>query len=180
MCPPALRKLRIYEFDVPNDAWRTPPERHRLADGQLSSPYPPSPSFSSFGAASVMLCCSAHLVCSSTPLRPSVNYPSISLVVNIMYIQTFCEHLNVLNNFDQTDLNRVEVRLELNGTNARRSLILLPCLRLTPRRHRQDDGQLSPLYPPSPSFSSFGAACVKLCCLPPPSLVRNIRLCCLV
>ena len=29
----------------------------RLADGQLSSPYPPSPSFTSFGAAAVMLCC---------------------------------------------------------------------------------------------------------------------------
>ena len=60
------------------------------------------------------------------------------------------------------------------------SLVLLPCLRLTPRRHRQADDQLSPLYPPSPSFNSFGAACVKLCCLPPPSLVRNTRLCCLV
>ena len=50
---------------------------------------------------------------------------------------------------------------------------------LTTRRHHQADGQLSPLYPPSPSFSSFGAACVKLCGLPP-SQVRNIRLCCLV
>ena len=59
-------------------------------------------------------------------------------------------------------------------------LIVFPGLRLTPRRHRQADGQLSPLYPPSPSFSSFGAACVNLCCLPPPSVVRNIRLCCLV
>ena len=31
------------------------PRRHRVADGQLSSPYPPSPSFSLFGAVSVML-----------------------------------------------------------------------------------------------------------------------------
>ena len=38
--------------------------------------------------------------------------PSISLVVNIMYIRTFCHHLNVLYIFDQTDLYRVEVRLE--------------------------------------------------------------------
>ena len=37
---------------------------------------------------------------------------------------------------------------------------------LTPRRHRQADGQLSPLYPPSPSSSSFGAAFFMLCCLP--------------
>ena len=46
--------------------------RHRLADGQLSSLYPPSPSFSPFGAASVMLCCSPPPASSSTPLRPSV------------------------------------------------------------------------------------------------------------
>ena len=60
------------------------------------------------------------------------------------------------------------------------SLGLLPALPLTPRCHRQDDGQLSPIYPPSPNFSLFGAACVKLCRLIPPSLVRNARLCCLV
>ena len=46
------------------------------------------------------------------------------------------------------------------------SLVLVPSLPLTPRRHRQADDQLSSLYPPSTSFSSFGAACVKLCCLP--------------
>ena len=34
--------------------------------------------------------------------------------------------------------------------------------------------------PPLPSFSSFGAACVKLCCLPITSLVRNTLLCCVV
>ena len=60
------------------------------------------------------------------------------------------------------------------------SWVILPSLPLTPRRHRQVDGQLSPLYLPSPSFSSFGAARVKLCCLPTLSLVRNTRLCCLV
>ena len=59
--------------------------RHRLADGQLSSLYPPSPSFSPFGAASVMLCCSPPPASSSTPLRPSVCYPCISVVVNIIY-----------------------------------------------------------------------------------------------
>ena len=94
------------------------PQRHRLAGGQLSSLCPPSPSFSSFGAASVMLCSSAPPACSSTPLRPSINYPSISLV-NIMCTQTFCENLNVLYIFDQTDLYRFDVRLELYATNAR-------------------------------------------------------------
>ena len=53
-------------------------------------------------------------------------------------------------------------------------------LLLTPWRHRQADGQLSPLYLPSPNLGSFGAACMKLCCLPPSSLVRNTRLCCLI
>ena len=78
------------------------PRRHRPDDGQLSSIYPPSLSFSSFGAASVMLCCSSPPASSNTPLRPSVCHPSISLVVNIMFIRIFCEHLNVLYVFDPT------------------------------------------------------------------------------
>ena len=41
----------------------------------------------------------------------------------------------------------------------------------TLRRHRLADGQLSSLYAPLPSFSSFGVACVKLYDLLPPSLV---------
>ena len=57
-----------------------------------------------------------------------------------------------------------------------RLVVSPPSLPLTPRRHRHADGQLSSLYAPS----LFGAACVKLCCLPPPSLVRNTHLCCLV
>ena len=60
--------------------------------------YPTSPSFSSFGAACVMCCFPP--ASSSTPLRLSVCYPSISLVVNIMYIRTFCDHRNVLYIFD--------------------------------------------------------------------------------
>ena len=152
------------------------PRRHRLADGQLSSLYAPLPSFSSFGAASVMMCCSARPASSSAP---SV-LPEDRIGRNIIYIRRFCDHINVLHIFDQTC---IVLKSGWSSTTARMpasSLVLLPCLRLTPRRHRQADGQLSPLYPPSPSFSSFGAACVKLCCLPPPSLVRNIRLCCLV
>ena len=72
------------------------PRRHRLADGQLSSRYRPSPIVSSFGAASAMLCCPRPPVSSSTPLQPSVYYPSIFLVKSIIYIRTFCDHLNVL------------------------------------------------------------------------------------
>ena len=88
----------------------------RQADGQLSSLYPPSPSFSSSGAASVMFCCSAIPARSSTP---SVQYPSISLVVKLMCIQTLCDHLKALYIFDQTYLHRFEVRLELYSANAR-------------------------------------------------------------
>ena len=88
--------------------------------------YPPSPNSSSFGAASVILCCSAPPACSSTPLRPSVHYPIIRLVVNVVCIQKLCDYLNIiyifhLNTvyiFDQTDLYRLEVRLELYGANS--------------------------------------------------------------
>ena len=73
-----------------------------LANSQLSSLYPPSPSFSSFGAAFVMLCCSPPPVCSSTPLRLSVYCLSVGSVVNISYVRTFCDHLNVFNTFDPT------------------------------------------------------------------------------
>ena len=55
-------------------------------------------------------------------------YPSISLVVNITYTQTFCEHLNVHNILYQTGLYRVDVRLELNRANA--PLIVSPSLSL--------------------------------------------------
>ena len=111
------------------------------------------------------MCCSAPPACSSTPLRPSVHYPSISPVVNIVCIETFCENLNVLYIFDQTDLCRVEVRLELNGMNAR--LIVSPPS-LSPSHPPTPPPSRWPaltILPPSPSFSSFGAACVKLCCL---------------
>ena len=45
------------------------PRCHRLADGQLSFNAPPS--FSSFGAASANMCCSARPDYSSARLRPS-------------------------------------------------------------------------------------------------------------
>ena len=55
VCSPALRKPQTYDVDLYLKRRLTnTPRRHRL-DGQLLSLYPPSPSFSSFGAASVML-----------------------------------------------------------------------------------------------------------------------------
>ena len=66
VCPHALRKLRTYEVFRKRRLTNTP-RRHRLADGQLSSLYAPLPSFSSFGAASVMMCCSARPASSSAP-----------------------------------------------------------------------------------------------------------------
>ena len=72
------------------------PRRHRLAGGQLSSLYPPSSSSSSFGPASVMMCSSARPAYSRTPLRSSVHCPSISLFVNLMFIQFVCDNLSVL------------------------------------------------------------------------------------
>ena len=52
-----------------------------------------------------------------------MHYPSINLV-NIMQMRTVCEDVNVLYMFDQTNLYRVEIRLELNVANAR--LIVSP------------------------------------------------------
>ena len=99
-----------YSERVCVSAWRTcfpkrrltnTRRRHRLADGHLSSLYPPSPSFSLFGAASVMLGFSPP-ASSSTPLRPSVYYRIISLVINIIYIRTLCDLLYVLYILDPT------------------------------------------------------------------------------
>ena len=76
VCLPALRKLRTYDAVLSKRRLTNTPRCHRLADGQLSSLCRPSPSFSSFGAASAMLCCCAPPACSGTPSRPSEYYPS--------------------------------------------------------------------------------------------------------
>ena len=89
-----------------------------------------------------MLCCSASPACLSAPLQPSVHCPSFSRVVNITCIQTFCNHLHALYIFDQTDLNRFEVRLKLYGVNAR--LFLSPL-------------SLSPSHPPTPPPNRWSA-----------------------
>ena len=53
---------------------------------------------------------------SSTPLRPSVYYPSISLVVNTMRVRALCDHLCPFLCF-RPYLYRLEVRLDLYGAN---------------------------------------------------------------
>ena len=52
-------------------------------------------------------------------ITDSVHSPSSTLVINIMCVQTLCEHLNVLYIFDETDLYRFEVMPELHGANVR-------------------------------------------------------------
>ena len=88
----------LFSLTTPDEHPPTPPPCRWPA----LSLYPPSPSFSSFGAASVMLCCSPPPGSSSTPFRPSVCYPSNSLVVTRVYIRIFCDHLNVFYIFDPT------------------------------------------------------------------------------
>ena len=70
------------------------------------------------------------------------------------------------------DSYRFEVRMELYDGPALPSILFL-CLRLTPRRHPQADGQLSLLYLP---HVKFHLAWVKLCGTSLPLLVRKTRL----
>ena len=96
-CPPAHRRSEPtmwFSQMMPDEH----PRRHHLADGPLSSLYAPSPSLSSFGAASVMMCCSARPASSSAP---SV-LPEDRIGRNTLYIRPCCDHLNDLHIFDQT------------------------------------------------------------------------------
>ena len=79
---------------------------------------------------------------SSTPLRPSVYNASIILVVNIINIRTFCYHVNIIYIFDQTDMYRFEVRLELYGA---------PSTARMPHLVRRVD----PLFLPPPCLASL-------------------------
>ena len=49
-----------------------------------------------------MLRCSALPASSSAPLRQSVRYLRIALIVNMIYTRTFYDHINVLHIFDET------------------------------------------------------------------------------
>lgn len=103
MCvfPVALRKPRTDNVVFPRRPTNTL-EHHSLADGQLSSLYQPSSKVNSFFAASVIVHCTPLLASSSTHLRPSECYPSISLAVTVMCIRILCDHLHVLYIFDPT------------------------------------------------------------------------------
>ena len=83
MCPPALRKLETYDFVFSKRCLTNISRRHRLADGQLSSPYPPSQSFSSFGAASVLCCFLPDLSNTALPMllyyKQSIVFKSLEL-----------------------------------------------------------------------------------------------------
>ena len=111
------------------------------------------------------MCCSARPASSRAP---SV-LPEDRIGHNIICIRRFCDHKCP---YFRPDLYCSEVRLEVYDVPAW-SFFLLPCPRLTPRHHRQGDGQLSPRCTSLPSLTSFGAACVKLCGLPRPSLDRT-------
>ena len=61
----------------------------------------------------MLKCCSAPPASSSASLRPSMPYPRVGLVVNVMTIRSFYGHFNISYIFD-----RVEIRPELYGANA--------------------------------------------------------------
>ena len=150
------RKLPTYVYYVAlsNDSWQTPPDATAL-------PMASSHHFTHLRQVSARLM--PPLRCCAVPLLPH-----ISRVIKIMYMSIFCDP-SKCPLFFRPDLYRVEVRLE--------RLVVTPSLSPshspTPPPSRWP--ALITLSTPSPCFSSFGAACVKLCCLPPPSLVRNIR-----
>ena len=114
--------------------------RHCLADCELSLLDAPPPCFSLFVVACVTLCCTAFPACLSTALRPSVHHPSISLVVNMLYIRTFCQYLTVLYRLDQAYMYRFEVRQEINRANVR-LVVSFP--------------SLSPSHPTTPPLSRW-------------------------
>ena len=100
---------------------------------------------------------------SSTPLWPSVYDPSIGLVVNIKYIRTLFYHLrNVLFFYP------ICILLKSRWNSTARMPRLVVSLLVLPGEHRLAHRHLSSLYPPSPSFTSFGAASIMLRSPSPP------------
>ena len=97
VCPLSLRNTeptRWFSQMTPDEH----PRHHHLSDGSLSALHAPSPSLSSFGAASVVMYCFARPASSSAP---SV-LPKDRIGRDIIYIRPFCDHMKVLNIFDQT------------------------------------------------------------------------------
>ena len=103
--------------------------RHCLADGQLSSLYAPLSSFSSFGAASVMMCCSVRSASSSAPsvLPEDRIGRKYNIISSILWTYKCSSYV-------RPDLYRFEARLEPSSTTARMpaSLLVFPCLSLIP------------------------------------------------
>ena len=103
-----------------------------------------------------MFCGSGPPAFSSTPLPPSVHYPSLSLVFSIKNIQTFCEHLSILFIFDQTDWYCFYVRRKRYALNA--CLVVSP-LSLSPSHPPTLPPRRWPALttlPPLPKFQLFG------------------------
>ena len=97
MCPPAHRRSEppiIFLRTRPDENPPTPPPR----PWPTLTLYAPSPSLSSFDAASVMMCCSARPASSSAP---SV-LPEDRIGRNITHVRRCCDHINVRHIFDQT------------------------------------------------------------------------------
>ena len=74
------------------------PRRHNLADGLLSPLYAPSLRLSSFGAAFVMMACSAR---PASLCAPSMQ-PEDRIGRNIVFIRLFYDHTIVLYIVDQS------------------------------------------------------------------------------
>ena len=176
-CPQKTPNIRARWFSqtTPDEHSLTPPPCRWPALITLRTPK----FHSSFGAASVMMYVLFRSFClfERHPYA-YVCHPRIGVVVNIICIRIFCDHINALHIFDQT-WYRYELRLSS---------------RMGPPHHYSSS--LSPSHPPMPPPSRWLALTTlppvakfqhvwrrllfKLCCFPPPSLVRNICLCCLV
>ena len=129
-----------------------------------------------------MMCSSARPAYSRTPLRSSVHCPSISLFVNLMFIQFVCDNLSVL--IFSTMNRQTCLVLKKGWSSAARmpalvdsSSLALSHPRTPPPSQWPALATLSPLAKFQLVWRRF---CEMLCCLPPPSIVRNTCLCCLV
>ena len=90
--------------------------------------------------------------------------PEYHLDRSITCICKFCDHLNVLYIFDQTC---IVLKSGCSSTVRMTRLVVSPPSLSSSHPPMPPPRRWPALVtlPPSPSFSSFGAACVKLCCL---------------
>ena len=106
--------------------------------------------------------------------------PKYQSVLNVMCMQTFCDHLHVVYIFNQTDLYRFEVRLELYGANAR--LVISPAS-FSPSHSLTPPPSRWPALTTLPPLAKFQLVWRRLCeaLLSSSSLAgQKHRLCCLV